>query len=114
MRYVPPTHAQLSGAPCVSAYDRHGRSSTPVSSAMYGSESDSCLSGRGVSNFQATVLRGKNSAVIGLLPDHGRDPVEALAHVCSPVRPLVLAGPFVIYDRRTGLFRRPPERAVLI
>src|ERR1035437_381591 len=63
-RNVPPTHAQLSGAPCVSTYERQSRSGTPVNSAMYGSESDTCLSGGGSSSLQAIVLEGECSADI--------------------------------------------------
>src|ERR1039457_5348667 len=111
MRNVPPTHAQLWGAPCVSTYERQSRSSTPVTSAMYGRESESCRSAGGFSSFQATVLRGKNSAgidgnilraeagqqrgsvidlrlrssVFGLLTDLRPDPAEAPADVRAPI-----------------------------
>src|ERR1019366_1059586 len=64
MRNVPPTHAQLSGAPCVSTYERQSRSGTPVSSAMSGRERERCLSGGAFWSFPATVFRANNSAVI--------------------------------------------------
>src|SRR5471030_1044712 len=86
-------------------------------SAMYGRESESCLSGAGSSSFQATVFRGKNSAVISRLvfvADLRADPVKTLADVGTPVGPLVLAGPFMIHDRQAQLLHAPLERAVLI